>query len=116
MCARSESEVSAGRLSQARPLRTPRSRGRNGRSAPKSVGDFISGRVRSLPPGATLAQPTCTIAHPKRHVGRGAFQWGWTACDGPTPSPISRLAHLGAPAPENDDGSHVPTAVADRIP
>lgn len=60
---------------------------------------------------ATLAQRAYSIANPKGHIGYSDSLWGITASD----VPGGYAAH-GAPPPENDDGTIVPTAPISSIP
>ncbi|MCK9408554.1 MAG: T9SS type A sorting domain-containing protein [Bacteroidetes bacterium] len=60
---------------------------------------------------ATLAQRAYSIANPKGHTGYSDSLWGITASDVP-----SGYAAHGAPPPENDDGTIVPTAPISSIP
>jgi hypothetical protein len=60
---------------------------------------------------ATLAQRAYAIANPQGHRGYGPNVWGLTASD----TPRGYMAH-GAPPPENDHGTVVPTAPGGSLP
>ena len=60
---------------------------------------------------ATLAQRAHAIRNPGRFAGYGPDQWGFTASD----TPRGYAAH-GAPPPENEHGTLVPTAPGGSVP
>jgi hypothetical protein len=60
---------------------------------------------------ATLAQQAYCIANPSGFTGYGANGWGITASDDP-----EGYSARGAPPPQDDDGTLVPSAVGGSVP